>query len=77
MTIGCSVCGTTTGQHGFSFDSRARAYQELQKNRGMIMIPDTIDPPDFDPEKEKQFVAFFMESIKKALEARSDNEVEL
>lgn len=27
---GCPVCGSMTGQHGFSFDERARDYQALK-----------------------------------------------
>lgn len=51
--IQCKVCGTTTGQHGFSFDDKAMVTQaaERKRNGGILLIPREMLPEGVDPEE--------------------------
>lgn len=64
--IQCRFCGSTTGQHGFSFSEQGikaqvqEAAKEAKKNAGILYIPREIVPEGKD---EEEFLAEFLSAI--------------
>lgn len=67
----CNICGSVTGEHGFSFGERAVAAQRREEDRkavdsgrGILLIPKEIVPDGLD---EDAFLAEFLDAINSSL----------
>lgn len=60
--IQCRFCGSTTGQHGFSFSEQGRKMQaqEAKKHAGILYIPKELVP---EGEDEEDFLDSFLSAI--------------
>lgn len=60
--IQCRFCGSTTGQHGFSFSEQAKnaQAQEAKRHAGILYISKELVPDGTD---EDEFLAKFLSEI--------------
>jgi len=65
----CHICGTRTGQHGFSWENDRLSPID---HAGILSIPEELIPyEDGEPEDEDAFVAKLIEIMSRAVKGRS------